>query len=166
MADESSVFEALEIAIEADALKLATRDIPRAITAARQRLTVAADYHRDTELARSITRLNGLYETSLNIQDTKTALSTQKELNKVLGLYPQPAAAPQATPQAGAPQLTGAGNAQVIEGVRLHLVGVFPDVSTPDIVELARLAVLHIIDLQGRVNRLEAKPVKAETQTK
>jgi hypothetical protein len=51
-------------------------------------ITLAANYDRTHELGTAITRLNDLYRRSIALQDTKTALAIQRELNRLLNLYP------------------------------------------------------------------------------
>jgi len=57
------------------------------VAKARARITVAADYVRDEELGKAVLRLEGLYGKSLVKGDVRTALQTQRELNRLLGLY-------------------------------------------------------------------------------
>ena len=54
---------------------------------ARQRLTVAADYVRDEHLGRAILRLEDIYAKSITAQDLRIALQSQREINRLLGLY-------------------------------------------------------------------------------
>lgn len=84
---DAAVAEALAAAAAKGQIELSARQIPKAIAAARRALTAAADYHRDVELGRAITRLNDLYRRALAVQDIKTAASVQKEFNKLLALY-------------------------------------------------------------------------------
>ena len=60
-----------------------------AIRRARKLITLAADYNRDEQIGKAVVRLEDLYSRSLRVQDTKTALAAQKELNKLLALYPE-----------------------------------------------------------------------------
>jgi len=69
-------------------LALAPEQVDTALEAARAKLTRAADFHRTHELGRAVTRLNELYSRAVAMQDTKTAISAQKELNRLLALYP------------------------------------------------------------------------------
>jgi hypothetical protein len=48
--------------------------------------TAAAEIDTDTELGKAVARLSHLYMQTLKVQDHKTALSIQKEINKVLTL--------------------------------------------------------------------------------
>jgi hypothetical protein len=49
--------------------------------------TVLAAYRREIELGKAIARCTDLFSRSHRIQDYKTALAAQKELNELLGLY-------------------------------------------------------------------------------
>jgi hypothetical protein len=46
-----------------------------------------ADFNPDVEIGRAYSRLNLIFLNGLKVQDFKTAISAQKELNKLLGLY-------------------------------------------------------------------------------
>jgi len=59
----------------------------RLIAEAAAAIQTAADYHRDHEIGTAYIRLNDLYVRSLRINDTKTALAAQRELNRLLRLY-------------------------------------------------------------------------------
>jgi hypothetical protein len=78
--------EAAEVAC-VEKLKLKRADAKAAIIDARRRITIAADYNRTEEIGTAYIRLHDLYKRSLNVQDVKTALAAQKELNKLLDLY-------------------------------------------------------------------------------
>lgn len=69
-------------------LGIAPADVDAAIDAAKTKLTRASDYHRDHELGKALTRLNECYQRAVGVQDTKTALAAQREINKLLDLYP------------------------------------------------------------------------------
>ena len=77
-----------------DKLEIAPADVDSAIEAAKIKLTRAADYHRDHEMGKSLTRLNECYQRAVAMMDTKTAISAQKEINRLLSLYPAPAFSP------------------------------------------------------------------------
>lgn len=47
-----------------------------------------AEYIREDEFGKAVSRLQNLYEKNMKIQDYKAALATQKELNELLGMYP------------------------------------------------------------------------------
>ena len=59
----------------------------RAVSEARKRLTLAADYTRVEQLGSAITRLQNLYAVAIEGGDIRTALQAQKELNKLMNLY-------------------------------------------------------------------------------
>jgi hypothetical protein len=112
------------------------------VAEARRRITIAADYKRDEQVGTAFFRLNDLYARSLKVQDVKTALAAQKELNKLLGLYPA-AAQPDAEPG-------GDGEAvRELAAVRAHLAGL--DLGQPNTTteELARLAASRLIAFGG-----------------
>lgn len=46
----------------------------------------ASKHIREAEFGKALTRLNNLYARSLKVQDFKTALSVQREINTLLGL--------------------------------------------------------------------------------
>lgn len=60
--------------------------IDRLIDAAIQDLAAAAGFNYDAELGKSIERLNRLFQKAFKVEDLKTALATQKEINKLLQL--------------------------------------------------------------------------------
>jgi len=101
-----------------------------------RRLALAARYNRDEELARAITRLNDLYKQSKGIQDAKTCLAIQRELNKLLSLYQHAPAAE-----------SGDGQSPEIEAARKHLAGLFTGGDAMPLVELCRLAAGRILNL-------------------
>lgn len=57
------------------------------IRAAKDRYAEASAIVRNEQLGLAISRLNHLLQKNMSIQDYKTALSAQKELNALLGLY-------------------------------------------------------------------------------
>jgi uncharacterized protein YjbJ (UPF0337 family) len=57
-----------------------------AIETARGKIRDAIDTDRRERTGEAIVRLNDLYERSLRVQDCKTALAAQKELNRLLDL--------------------------------------------------------------------------------
>lgn len=67
---------------------------PAAATAAakkaEKKIILAANYDRTKELGTAIARLNDLYRRAVAIQDTKTALQIQREINRLLDLYDHP----------------------------------------------------------------------------
>ncbi len=120
-------------------LGVAEGDVEAVIAEARRRITVAADYERDAEVGKAVTRLNDLYARALRSQDTRTCLAVQRELNRLLGLYREAPPEDDDVPDESAEDLAK---------VRGHLEGLKlgkPETST---VELARMAVLRIIRLE------------------
>lgn len=61
--------------------------VASAVAEARRRLTRAADYNRDEQLGTAITRMNDLYARAVRTGDLKTALTAQREINKLMDLY-------------------------------------------------------------------------------
>jgi len=61
-------------------------EIDELIALATVRLAEAASVSLDAEMGKSIERLNKLFMESLKVQDHKTALSVQKEINRMLQL--------------------------------------------------------------------------------
>jgi hypothetical protein len=46
-----------------------------------------AETHREHEMGKAVARLNRLYSSALKVQDYKTCLAVQKEINALFGLY-------------------------------------------------------------------------------
>lgn len=66
-------------------------DAARQIVAeARKRITLAAEFSRDEQLGKAVSRLEDLYAKSVVAQDIRTALQAQRELNRLLSLYSRP----------------------------------------------------------------------------
>jgi hypothetical protein len=124
-----------------DNLGLPDADAKAAYAEARRRVCLAAQYHPDEQLGVSITRLNDLYARSLKIQDTKTALSVQKELNRLMDLDRRP-------PAPG--EITAAADSEDGKAARLHLEPLRLGGPGDALAELCRLAALKIIELEGR----------------
>ncbi len=57
------------------------------VVEARKRITLAADFDRDEQLGKAVSRLEDLYAKSIVAKDPRTALQAQKELNRLLALY-------------------------------------------------------------------------------
>jgi hypothetical protein len=109
-----------------------------ALAEARAQISAAAGIDRTVEAGTAYTRLQDLYRRALAVQDTKTALTAQRELNKLLNLYSTPLA-PQTTTQDGTVAEIAAARAY-LEPLNLGR----PDDS---LAELARLAVARIVEL-------------------
>lgn len=115
-------------------LGIGPRKVDRVIEECKAKITLAADYDRAAELGTAIARLNDCYSKAAAIQDVKTCVATQRELNKLLGLYftrveDRPAAGP----------------SQSEAEVRAHLAPLFTDGDTMPIEELARQAAQRIV---------------------
>ena len=64
-----------------------TADAARAsVTEAVRRIKLAAEFNPDEELGQSLTRLRQLYKQAVAIQDTKTALAVNREMNRLMML--------------------------------------------------------------------------------
>lgn len=71
-------------------LGLTTKKAEAIANKAQKKIILAANYDRTKELGTAIARLNDLYRRAVAIQDTKTALAIQRELNKLMDLYEKP----------------------------------------------------------------------------
>lgn len=78
---------AVETACRRKPLSLTVAVARVAIVEARRRLTLAADYKRDEEVGSALLRLRTLYASAVRKKDPRTALSIQREISKLLGLY-------------------------------------------------------------------------------
>jgi hypothetical protein len=122
-------------AVLSKALQLDRGAAGRLLAEARAKITMAGRFDPRQEAGRAYVRLNDLYRRCVSIHDTKTALSAQRELNKLIALYLPPRAdAPAAPvdPTAGAVALY------------LHPLQLAPATAPP--VEHIRLAAQRIID--------------------
>lgn len=105
---------------------------------AQKKIILAAHYDKTKELGTAIARLNDLYRRAVAIQDTKTALAIQREINKLLDLYDKPT-------DTAATDITDSEN----ELARRYLANLgLGDESTP-LPELCRRAAAKIIALQA-----------------
>lgn len=114
-----------------------------AISEARRQLTRAADYNRDEQLGKAISRLEDCYAraakgTDETAADVKTMVVVQKELNRLLDLYRPVTKA-----------VDGNGRAEMeLLSIRQHLAGLGLVSETASTEEMARLAVAKIIELE------------------
>lgn len=69
-------------------LGLSPVEADAAIAEARRKIHLAAAVDHDFELGKAQTRLADLFQKATKTQDYKTALAIQKELNRLLALYP------------------------------------------------------------------------------
>ncbi len=68
-------------------LGLTAKQAAETIETACGKIAEAAVWSRDIEAGKALLRLDDLYERSLRVQDTKTALAVERERVKLLGLY-------------------------------------------------------------------------------
>lgn len=93
-------------------------DVKEILDLARRKLTLAADYNRDEQVGIAITRLNDLYSRAIRVQDNKTALAAQREINKLQGLYCAPGLASDKEPETDAEGMEG----PELSAIRGHLI--------------------------------------------
>lgn len=104
---------------------------------AEKKIVLAANYDRTRELGTAIARLNDLYRRAVAIQDTKTALQIQREINKLLDLYDRPL-----------PTETGETDETEQNLARRYLEGLgLGDAETP-LAELCRRAAAKLLEVQ------------------
>lgn len=112
------------------------RQVARTVAAARRAITRAADFARDEELGKAITRGHEIYRLALESGDLKTALAAQRETNRLLGLHEAAAASGSVGSTA-----EDAGDIRAeLEAIGSHLrpLGLAPD--TYPLAEVARIA--------------------------
>lgn len=120
--------EATILTTAIEKLGVPERRVKKLFKECRAKIVIAASYNRDEELGRAITRLHDCYGQSAAIQDAKTCLQIQRELNKLMGLYHvEP-------PNAGGDETTIAE-----QQARGYLAGLIPGGDTMPLGELARL---------------------------
>ena len=96
---------------------VAEPEAERLIAEARKRILLAATFERAEEVGKAVERLTGLYRLALAEKDTRGALGTQKEINRLLGLYGPSA------PDAGSDDHADADDMRrTLAAVRGHLV--------------------------------------------
>ncbi|NLG44825.1 MAG: hypothetical protein GX547_16405 [Phycisphaerae bacterium] len=129
-------------ALTSDQIGLAPAAAEAAIAEAQRRLMAAAGYDKTHELGRAIRRLNNLYRRSVQVQDCKTALAAQRELNRLLalGAAPSPDQTTSDTPPTDPAE---------VERAREHLARALPDHADLPLDELARLAATALIDTRS-----------------
>ncbi len=125
-------------------LDVTDRTLDAALLEARRRITLAADYNRVDEIGTAYVRLNEVFRRALAIQDNKTALAAQRELCKLLRLYD--AVSPAAGGAGGAADDRTAATEDAARA-RAHLVTLGLGEADESLTELARLAVLRIVEL-------------------
>lgn len=118
-------------------LKMTPEKAAAAINEARRVITIAADYNRHEQLGKAVKRIDALYSTSVKMQDAKTALACQRELNKLLSLYEPTAVIPPTKPTEE--------NAEA-KAIRLHLVPLGLASESAPLAEHCRIAALKLIN--------------------
>ncbi len=100
--DEETIYKVLRLLITTrnlakikkacvDTLGLTAEQTAETIEAASGMIAEAAVWNRDIEAGKALLRIDDLFERSLNVQDTKTALAAERERMKLLGLHrPKP----------------------------------------------------------------------------
>lgn len=119
-------------------LSIAPDKAKAAVAEARRKITRAADYNRDEEFGKAITRYNDLYGRAVKAQDTKTAIQAQGRLDKLLALY--------AGPEDGA---AAGGESADATLARKHLVALNLASDAYPLQEHARLAAQRIVELEA-----------------
>jgi hypothetical protein len=131
------------------------------IAEARKRLTLAAEFNRDELLGTALTRLNDLYgrvmadaaKAGSSGLDVAKALSVQKEINRLAGLYEK-----QPGQQGGEEGGSGDAGAE-LQAVREYLLPLaLADESYP-LREHARLAMMKISELTQRLSEATREAV-------
>ena len=124
-------------------LKVDQKDVKKIIELCRRKIRLAADFDAEEALGRGLTRLNILYEKCVKVQDFKTALGVQKELNKLQAIYQKRKEEEEPTIRAEIVDETG-------EKVREILNSIRPE-STPEnapITEIAKAIVRRQIEIE------------------
>ena len=109
--------------------------LAEAITEARRRLQLAAEYNRDEALGTAIKRLNSCYAQAAKDGDIKTAVVAQRELNRLMDIGPKDNGPDAAAQEADETLAAVVGH---LDGLNLAAAGTAPD-------ELVRLAVGEIM---------------------
>ncbi len=150
---------AVEEAVEK--LELEGAAVPLAIAEAKMRIAIASRCDRDDQLGTALVRLNDIYRRSLAVQDVKTALAVQKELNRLLKLHRQPASAESPkTTLAVDPNATADAE---IAAARAHLAPLKLGNEKTPLAELCRLAVLKLIESEhGRSGKCLQKTSRTD----
>lgn len=81
-------FEIVQNVSNNEGWNVSDRQIYNYISKANEMFSDYAKIKRDIELGKAITRLNVLFNKSLKVQDYKTCLMIQKEINTLMGNYP------------------------------------------------------------------------------
>jgi hypothetical protein len=81
----ASTSEVLQYASEK--WQLTGRAVYNYVQKANKLIEKQAETKRSTEMGKAMARLNNLYKSALKVQDFKTCLAVQKEINTLLGLH-------------------------------------------------------------------------------
>ena len=117
-------------------------DAKKAIERAKQEIAMAAEFDRREQIGKAIVRLEDIYEKSMRVQEQKTALASQKELSKLLGLYPT----------AEEIEETSGDENDELTAVRQYLLPLDLGSESTPTVELVRLATYHLQELLSAKN--------------
>lgn len=147
--------------------------IDEAIRRAREKLAVAATVNRNEELGRAHKRLHALYRSADKADDVRGALAAQRELNRLLGLYPAGVeAAELSAAEAGEEAEASAGAAKLAEihaacDRHLERLRLTDDVEAayPDVIALAAREIRRL-RRQLREARKPKRKAKAKRTTK
>ncbi|VTS05283.1 unnamed protein product [Tuwongella immobilis] len=104
-----------ELTAAASRLEIPESEIGELIDEARQRIRLAASFDHHHELGVAYTRLNDLYIRAIKVADLKTALTAQRDLNRLLESH---------TPSSSAidPLAVEVDAREEVEAIRLHLL--------------------------------------------
>jgi hypothetical protein len=121
-----------------DQLGIPEKKIEKAIAEARRQITVAADYHRDAEIGKSIIRYEDIYHQAYQVKELKLALNAEKARVALLGLA--------SAEKVGVTENSSTEESGELEAIRQHLEPLeLAPVGTP-LPELARLAALKVTE--------------------
>lgn len=119
-------------------LGIPEKNIEKAIAEARRQITVAADYHRDEEIGKSIIRYEDIYHQACKSKELKLALNAEKARVALLGLS--------SAEKVEVTENTVGVESVELEAIRQHLEPLeLAPVGTP-LLELARLAALKVTE--------------------
>ena len=133
------------------------QDVSAVIAEARRRLTRAAEYNRDEQLGTAITRMNDIYARAIRASDIKTALTAQREINKLLDLYTE-AAKPAGSEDSDEGE--GDGVAAELAAIRGHLLPLALAADSYPLREHARIAAELIREHRSRQVKDDAWPAQ------
>lgn len=128
-------------------LGIEPQNVSAAMAEARRRLTLAADYNRDEQLGTAITRMNDLYGRAIRTGDIKTALTAQREINKLMDLYREASGGPDAS---GAEDQAAESLQNELVAIRDHLLPLGLAAASYPLREHARIAADLIRDKRDR----------------